>query len=116
MSNPEHKLAVVSAGGKQHVVRAGKKIVVNQVAEKEGTTLSLSDQLSDQQVQLKVLRHFLGEKISGLKFKNKVRYLKRYGHRQKLSELEVVSLGASVKAEPKKTVAKPKTVKKVKNG
>ncbi len=116
MSNSEHKLAVVTAGGKQHVVRAGKKITVNQVADKEGATISLKDQLSNQQIQLKVLRHFLGEKVSGLKFKNKVRYLKRYGHRQQLSELEVVAIGAVAKTETKKPVAKAKTTKKVKNG
>jgi large subunit ribosomal protein L21 len=117
MGNLEHKLAVVTAGGKQHLVYAGKKITVNQVSEKEGATISLKDELSEQPIQLRVLRHFLGEKVRGLKFKNKVRYLKRYGHRQKLSQLEVVSIGPTDKTESKKPAAKTraKTVKKAKN-
>lgn len=112
MTTNEHKLAIVNAGGKQHVARVGKKIIVNQVAEKEGDSLNLTDVLTNQPIQLKVVRHFLGDKVNGLKFKNKVRYLKRYGHRQKLSELEVISFNEKPKAEPKKAEAKPKAVKK----
>lgn len=121
MTNSEHKWAVVEAGGKQHVARVGKKIVINQIENKEGEVMTFADMLTKQPVQLKVIRHFLGEKVNGLKFKNKVRYLKRYGHRQHLTELEVVSLVATQqqKPEPKKAAVKPKTTKapvnKVKN-
>lgn len=117
--NLQNQVAVISAGGKQHLARIGEKFAVNQVTQAEGLTITATNELTKQPVQLKVVKHFLGEKVNGLKFKNKVRYLKRYGHRQPLTLLELVSFGEPKKAEAKakattKTV-KP-TPKKVKNG
>lgn len=121
----EKNWAVIKAGGKQHVAQVGSKIIINQIKDEEGSTINSNNELSKELVSLKVLRHFLGKKINGLKFKNKVRYLKRYGHRQPLTELEVISIGsakpkaeAASKEKPtttKKAAAK-KAVKKVKNG
>lgn len=112
--------AVINAGGKQHVARVGSKIIVNQVKEKEGETIRSVNVLDSSPVSLKVIRHFLGEKVRGLKFKNKVRYLKRYGHRQQLSTLEVISIGESTplkeKAPAKTKAVKPKSVKSKKEG
>jgi len=125
MSNVSEKnWAVIKAGGKQHVAQVGSKIIVNQIKDEEGSTISSVNELSKEQITLKVIRHFLGKKINGLKFKNKVRYLKRYGHRQPLTELEVVSIGstkpqsetpAKEKATTAKKPAAKKAVKKVKN-
>lgn len=118
MAENETKWAVIELGGKQHLVSSGAKIQVNQVEKAPAETITLSSLLDQTPVTLKVLEHFRGEKIHGLKFKNKVRYLKHYGHRQNLSSLEVVSIGKSEpKAVVKEMVVKektaPKAVKKV---
>lgn len=102
--------AVVELGGKQHLVVAGSRVIVNAVDVKVGDSLKLESMLDKTPVTLKVTEHRRGEKINGLKFKNKVRYLKRYGHRQQQTVLEVASVG--LKAEPDKDKAPKKTTNK----
>src|SRR5688572_21153307 len=104
--NLDKSWAVIKAGGKQHVAHVGTKIVVNRVEQEEGSSIDSVDELTKDAVSLKVVRHFLGKKVNGLKFKNKVRYLKRYGHRQPLSELELVSIGEKKQQAEKKTEKK----------
>ena len=108
----ESTIAIVSLGGKQHLVSQGTRFVVNQLTNKVDETLDLPDLLSDRVVQVRVISHQLGKKVNGLKFKAKTRYLKRYGHRQPESIIEVVSIGGAVVKAPIKT-AQPKTAKKV---
>lgn len=104
-------VAIIDLGGKQHVVSAGTKIQVNRLETKEGETINAKDLLSGSTIQLKVVNHFLGKKISGLKFKNKIRYIRHYGHRQHLTSLEVLATSpAKIKAETK--AEKPAALKK----
>lgn len=126
----QETIAVVSLGGKQYLVSPGAKFTVNRLENQEGESLTTENLLASTKVQLKIVRHLLGDKIHGLKFKNKVRYIRHYGHRQHLTELEVISIGSdkpAAKAETtpvkepkpkaetiKKTVAKPKAKKVVK--
>ena len=105
-------IAIVSLGGKQHLVSQGTRFVVNQLTNKVDETLDLSDLLSNRAVRVKVISHQLGKKVNGLKFKAKTRYLKRYGHRQPESTVEVVAIGEAVNPTPLKTAVKPKTAKK----
>ena len=119
----EKNWVVVNAGGKQQLATVGQKFETNRVTHKEGETFKVESVLDKTPVQIKVVKHFLGDKIRGLKFKNKVRYLRHYGHRQQLSLLEVVSVGETkektASAEKPTAVKKPaakKTVAKVKNG
>jgi len=108
------KRAVINLGGKQHLVEVGQKINVNRLTDQEGAVLEVQDVLTQTPVKLKVLSHLLGVKIRGLKFKNKVRYTRHYGHRQHLSTVEVSSIGAvattkvatSTKTAPKKATKK----------
>ena len=108
----ESTIAIVSLGGKQHLVSQGTRFVVNQLANNVDETLDLPDLLSTRVVQVKVISHQLGKKINGLKFKAKTRYLKRYGHRQPESTIEVVLIGGAVVKAPLKT-ARPIIVKKI---
>jgi large subunit ribosomal protein L21 len=86
--------AVVQLGGKQHLVKVASKIRVNRIDQKEGETLKLVSLLDKQTpVELKILAEERGPKIEGLKFKPKTRYQRRYGHRQPLSVLEVLTIG-----------------------
>lgn len=122
---------VIGVGGKQYVVVEGDKITVNRLADKVDSTLTTPDLLSGKAVKLKVLEEIKGEKINGRRFKNKIHYLKRYGHRSLLSVLEVLGEAKAQKAEPateskpaekvvakkavKKAEPKKKTVTKKKN-
>jgi len=118
----DKKPAVISLGGKQHLVYQGAKVVVNRIETEVDAQITLTDLLNEVPVVLKVVEHSLGDKIDGLKFHSKSNYLKRYGHRQTQTVLEVISVDEPVKpvkkaetpkAEAKpKAAAKPKTVKK----
>ncbi|MBI4948453.1 bL21 family ribosomal protein [Candidatus Berkelbacteria bacterium] len=113
------KIAIIKLNGSQRLVVEGANVSVNRMPNQEGETIVAEDLLHGEKVTLKVKDHSKGEKINGLKFKNKVRYLKRYGHRQLLTNLEVVSIGLkSAKVSPKavepKKAAEPKKTTKAK--
>lgn len=103
----EMSQAVIELGGKQHLVAAGVRITTNRLKAKEGEAIELKSLEDQTPVSLKVITHSLGKKINGLKFKNKVRYLKRYGHRQAQTLLEVTAIGKSVGVATDKGTAKP---------
>lgn len=103
----ESTIAIVSLGGKQHLVSQGAKFVVNKLDSVEGEILNLPDMLSDRTVQAKVISHQQGKKVNGLKFKAKTRYFKRYGHRQQETTVEVISLDATVQKPKAEAVIKP---------
>ena len=109
--------AVITLGGKQHLVYQGAKLIVNRIDDEVDSKLNLKDLLNNNPVTLRVVEHNLGDKINGLKFKSKSNYLRHYGHRQHQTILEVISVGEkkektetvkpeSKKAEPKKTIKK----------
>lgn len=149
--------AIICASGSQFKVKEGEKLVLNRLIGKEGEKvifdqiLLLSDDEGKEvtvgapytggQVEAKILRHFKGDKIKIFKRKPKKRYTKWQGHRQYLTELEIVKISATggavklsapkveartelnLEMEVKKTAKKPvakkesssnkKTVKKV---
>ncbi|MEK7171243.1 MAG: 50S ribosomal protein L21 [Patescibacteria group bacterium] len=113
----DSKIAIIELGGKQHLVKEGVLIVVNKLVTPQGESLPLINILNGEAVVAKVVSHQLGKKIHGLKFKAKTRYLKRYGHRQSETTVEVVSIGgkpAAVAPAPstKKPVSKKPEAKK----
>lgn len=101
--------AVISLGGKQHVVTVGETLEVNrlEVAENEvitipevllvvdGDTRSIGAPLvKGATVQAKVITHNKGEKIRVATFKAKSRQHKVRGHRQPLTTVEIISIKA----------------------
>jgi large subunit ribosomal protein L21 len=101
---------VIEMGGKQHLAFSGDQITVEKLNNKEGETVKTNDLLTGKELLFKVIAHKLGKKVNGLKFKNKVRYLKRYGHRQQLTVIEEiveVAKVAPIKKAEEKTVTKP---------
>lgn len=112
MTSTETKWAVIELGGKQHLVLAGSKIQVNRLETKAGETITLKSLLDQTPVTLKVTEELRGEKIHGLKFKNKVRYIRHYGHRQNLSAVEVLAIGEPAKKVETKAAEKPVEAKK----
>src|ERR671910_211913 len=108
--------AIISVGGKQHRVREGEKLLVERLGVAEGKTFEppvlmlggdgdpdLSPK--DGVVTVRVVGHVLGEKIIIGKYRRRTGYRKHTGHRSKLTQIQVESIGAKKRAAPKKETA-----------
>ena len=96
--------AVIKTGGKQYLVKAGdvlkveklpesksKKIVFDEVLlviDKDNPTIG-KPKISKAKVEATLVRNFKEKKIDVLKYKNKTRYHKSYGHRQHKTEVKI---------------------------
>jgi large subunit ribosomal protein L21 len=117
--------AIISLGGKQYRVAEGDRLLVDRVPTAEGKTFhpdvlltggSGKPNLSPRvQVTAKVVSSPLGEKIRIGKYRRRTGYRRHAGHRAKLSEIEIQSIGArssssstAAKKEAPKAAAKPK--------
>ncbi len=98
--------AVIAVGGKQYRVREGERLLVDRVSIDEGKTFhpdllllggegepKLGDKLKGQQVTAKVSAHVLGEKVIVGKHKRRTGYRRRNGHRSRLTQIEIQSIG-----------------------
>ena len=96
--------AIVATGGKQYRVERGQRLDVERLSAEPGSQIDLSEVLlvaDGEQVTVgqptvpgaRVVAEVLGEKRSKklivFKYKAKVRYRRRNGHRQRLSQLVV---------------------------
>ncbi len=96
--------AIVETGGKQYRVRPGDVLEVERLAAEPGSQVTLDRVLAVGQgadlrvgtptiegaaVVARVLAHGRGRKIRGFKFKAKVNYRRRYGHRQPFTRLRI---------------------------
>jgi large subunit ribosomal protein L21 len=97
-----HLYAVIRAGGKQHKVAKGDVINVERtngsaelefvpllIIDDKGKVRSSKSELSKARVTAKVVGEARGPKIRIMKFRNKVGYRRRVGHRQSLSTIEI---------------------------
>jgi large subunit ribosomal protein L21 len=117
--------AVISVGGKQYRVREGERLLVDRLPYDEGKTFhpdvllvggdgdpKLGDKLKGQQVTAKVAGHVLGEKVIVGKHKRRTGYRRRNGHRSRLSQIEIQSIGSKATRAP--AAKKSTTTKKAK--
>ena len=96
--------AVIRTGGKQHRVQPGQTIEVEKLPVQEGEMVELSEVLmvSDEnglqqghplvdgaKVVGRVVKHTRGPKIVVFKYKPKVRYRKKTGHRQSITRIAI---------------------------
>jgi large subunit ribosomal protein L21 len=118
--------AVLMTGGKQYRVEAGSTLVVEKVGGEPGSSITFdrillvgdgkdvtvgSPTVPGASVSATVLGEALGPKIVVFKFKQKVKYRRRTGHRQHLTRLRIDSIsadGKTVKAEPPEPEPAPK--------
>ena len=99
--------AVIKSGGKQYQVRPGDTIRVEKIDAGEGAAISLDQVLmiadgadvavgapllEGATVPATVKAHGRGRKIKILKFKRRKQSLKRMGHRQAYTELEITGI------------------------
>jgi large subunit ribosomal protein L21 len=119
--------AIISVGGKQHRVREGEKLLVERLGVAEGKTFEPrvlmlggdgDPDLSPKEgaVTVRVVGHVLGEKIIVGKYRRRTGYRRHNGHRSKLTQIQVESIGAKKRTAPKKAAAdaedKPKAAAK----
>jgi len=97
--------AVIRTAGKQYVVRPGERIRIARRAEEPGTVVSFDEVLaikteakgfslgaplvSGAAVSGKILRHDRGKKVIVFKKKKRKGHLKKQGHRQDFTEIQI---------------------------
>lgn len=103
--------AVIATGGKQEKVSEGQVLNVERLtAADDGTVAfrpillvdgdkvtSSADELASATVQGRVLGEVKGQKIDAFTYKNKSNQRKRWGHRQKYTQVEITSISAKNK-------------------
>jgi large subunit ribosomal protein L21 len=125
--------AVVSSGGKQYRVEPGSTLIVERLAADAGASITFDRVLlvgdgdaitvgtplvSDATVSGTIIGEELGPKIVIFKFKQKVKYRRRTGHRQHLTRVRIDGITANGRTEsapevkPAKAPATRKTAAK----
>jgi len=121
--------AIIETGGKQYRVTPGKSIKVESLAVAEGDIVEIGQVLAigngDKLVVgkptidgAKVIAisngDGLGTKVYGMKYKAKVRYSRRIGHRQAFTELIIKSIsGAGMESGTENSTSETTTSKEV---
>ena len=126
MATKTNSYAIIALGGKQYRVREGERLLVDRVPHDEGKTFhpdlvmlggdgdpQLGDALKGAQVTAKVSAHVLGKKVIVGKHRRRTGYRRRNGHRSRLSQIEIQSIGkkATRSTAAKKTGAATTTRK-----
>lgn len=98
-------LAIIKTGGKQYVVKAGDVLAVEKLPESKTGKIAFDQVLliagdkdevtlgaplvSKVKVEASLLRNFKTKKIDVIKYKNKIRYKRKFGHRQNKSQIKI---------------------------
>lgn len=123
-------MAIIKTGGKQYKVNEGQVLNVEKLAGNPGDKIEFNEVLLiaddkgeaqigqpklDKAVMAEVIEQGRADKIIVLKFKSKVRYRRKAGHRQPFTKVKIVKIGSAAavrKEEVKKTAAKKGARKK----
>ena len=99
--------AVIQTGGKQYRVSEGDTVRVEKLAADEGAAVDIEKVLmvangedikvgtpyvDGGKVTAKVVSHGRGKKVNIIKFKRRKHHMKRQGHRQWYTELEITGI------------------------
>jgi large subunit ribosomal protein L21 len=116
--------AIVETGGKQYRVKTGDTIAVERLSGEPGETLELGRVLlvagnADGEtrvgtpgvagaiVRAEVVEHARGEKVIVFRYKSKVRYRRKTGHRQSLTRVRITDILLDGKSTTRTAVAEP---------
>ena len=101
--------AVFQTGGKQYRATTGDKIKVEKIEAEKGSTVELdkvlmvgegqdvkigAPYLAGGKVTAVVVDHGRGDKVKIIKFKRRKHHLKRMGHRQYFTQLQITGINA----------------------
>jgi large subunit ribosomal protein L21 len=115
--------AVFATGGKQYRATTGDILKIEKLDAEKGATVELdqvlmvgegedvkvgSPYLKGGKVTATVVEHGRGEKIRIIKFKRRKHHMKKMGHRQDFTRIEITGIAA---AAPEKKVTKTKAAK-----
>jgi large subunit ribosomal protein L21 len=121
-------LAVIKTGGKQYVVEQGDVIEVEKLEGKAGDKLVFDEVLlvgddgdvtvgaptvAGAKIEAELIDQTRAKKVWGIKHKAKKRYKMKFGHKQRLTQIEIIKIvtkGGAKKAT--KTEAKTETKEK----
>lgn len=107
MASSHSSVAVIATGGKQYLVTPGQKIKVEKLPnavgdtivfdhvllQTKGDTLNLGQPfITGATVKAKVVEQGRHEKVTGVKFKAKKRYMRIFGHKQHFTEIEITEI------------------------
>ncbi len=98
--------AVIRTGGKQYLVAPNATITIEKLPTAAGQTVSFDEILmvADKETRLgnptvkgatvegTVVAHGRADKVIGVKFHNKVRYRRAYGHRQHWTKVKITTI------------------------
>jgi large subunit ribosomal protein L21 len=100
-------LAVIKTGGKQYLVKKGDKIKIEKLVGEAGDKIEFSEVLflgdekeakvgtpflKDVKIEGKILKQGKAKKVTGVKHKAKKRYKVKFGHKQMITEVEIVKI------------------------
>jgi len=105
--------AVLRTGGKQYRVAAGDKIAVEKLAGEAGDTIKLGEVLlagdggeikdaAGVVVSAEIIAQAKSEKVIVFKKRRRHNYRRKNGHRQQMTLLRIVSVGAEEDTKPAK--------------
>jgi large subunit ribosomal protein L21 len=120
--------AIVEIAGQQFKVAQDQKVYVHRLKGEEGSKVTFDNvfllddngtisigapAIKGAEVTAKILGHLKGDKVIVFKKKRRNGYIKKNGHRQALTEIQIESIAASVakKAAPKKAETKAEAPK-----
>ena len=101
--------AVIATGGKQYRAKVGDILTIEKISGAAGESVNFDQVLllSDEDgndvkvgtptivgisVKAEIMEQGRGEKVSGVKYKPKVRYRRRVGHRQEYTKVKVTAI------------------------
>ena len=101
--------AVIRTGGKQYIIKEGDLLTVEKLEGKEGDSVTFDDVLlvfddSGEQMHIgtpivqgitvvgSILEQGRGKKITVIKYKRKVRYRRKKGHRQHFTKVKITKI------------------------
>ncbi len=100
-------IAVIKTGGKQYLVQPGDKIEIEKLEIEDGKEVTFAEVLlwekdgnitigtpfiKGAEVKGRVLAQTKGDKLIIFKYKPKKRYKRKIGHRQKHTQVEIISI------------------------
>lgn len=99
-------IAVIKTGGKQYIIKEGEMLKIEKLVLNEGDTAQLTEvlltadddggnveigtpTLSNKVISAEVIEQGRGKKVTVIKYKPKVRYRRKVGHRQPFTKVKI---------------------------
>lgn len=98
------KIAVIKTGGKQYKIREGEELKIEKLegnlgdkikfevlltADEEGSDVQIGKPFLSSKIDAEIIEQGRNKKILIIKYKPKVRYAKKKGHRQQFTKIKI---------------------------